>query len=116
MRNDLFYKQIKENALNKPVIGIFEKYANTHADFQMYIITAPLGEKYEYQYEDRALIVLVPSHKLLFINLSDEEESFLDYVEDVIQDLNSMCLIREKVVTFRMVKLNMLLSIFLITK
>ena len=26
------------------------------------------------------------------------------------------CLIREKVVTFRMVKLNMLLSIFLITK
>ncbi len=27
-----------------------------------------------------------------------------------------VCLIREKVVTFRMVKLNMLLSIFLITK
>ena len=27
-----------------------------------------------------------------------------------------LCLIREKVVTFRMVKLNMLLSIFLITK
>jgi hypothetical protein len=26
------------------------------------------------------------------------------------------CIIREKVVTFRMVKLNMLLSIFLITK
>ena len=30
--------------------------------------------------------------------------------------LISNCLIREKVVTFRMVKLNMLLSIFLITK
>ena len=28
----------------------------------------------------------------------------------------TICLIREKVVTFRMVKLNMLLSIFLITK
>ena len=28
----------------------------------------------------------------------------------------AVCLIREKVVTFRMVKLNMLLSIFLITK
>ena len=28
----------------------------------------------------------------------------------------SICLIREKVVTFRMVKLNLLLSIFLITK
>ncbi len=30
--------------------------------------------------------------------------------------LAAMCLIREKVVTFRMVKLNLLLSIFLITK
>ncbi len=30
--------------------------------------------------------------------------------------LSEKCLIREKVVTFRMVKLNMLLSIFLITK
>ena len=28
----------------------------------------------------------------------------------------AVCLIREKVVTFRMVKLNLLLSIFLITK
>ena len=54
----IYRKQIKENALNKPVIGIFEKYANTHADFQMYIITAPLGEKYEYQYHlgDRVYI------------------------------------------------------------
>ena len=31
-------------------------------------------------------------------------------------DQKEACLIREKVVTFRMVKLNMLLSIFLITK
>ena len=34
----------------------------------------------------------------------------------VAQSASSSCLIREKVVTFRMVKLNMLLSIFLITK
>ena len=33
-----------------------------------------------------------------------------------IQNFLSLCLIREKVVTFRMVKLNLLLSIFLITK
>ena len=33
-----------------------------------------------------------------------------------VHDNSFPCLIREKVVTFRMVKLNMLLSIFLITK
>lgn len=32
------------------------------------------------------------------------------------QEIKELCLIREKVVTFRMVKLNLLLSIFLITK
>ena len=35
---------------------------------------------------------------------------------DVMKFIMAFCLIREKVVTFRMVKLNMLLSIFLITK
>lgn len=33
-----------------------------------------------------------------------------------VHDNSLFCLIREKVVTFRMVKLNLLLSIFLITK
>ena len=36
--------------------------------------------------------------------------------QNVIDKAIKVCLIREKVVTFRMVKLNMLLSIFLITK
>ena len=35
--------------------------------------------------------------------------------DNLVEEINR-CLIREKVVTFRMVKLNMLLSIFLITK
>ena len=34
----------------------------------------------------------------------------------IIEELKVWCLIREKVVTFRMVKLNLLLSIFCITK
>ena len=38
-------------------------------------------------------------------------------IDSVLKHENDqLCLIREKVVTFRMVKLNMLLSIFLITK
>ena len=44
--------------------------------------------------------------------------SFINWFTKIIFGINgySICLIREKVVTFRMVKLNMLLSIFLITK
>ena len=36
--------------------------------------------------------------------------------EPEIKEIEALCLIREKVVTFRMVKLNLLLSIFCITK
>ena len=47
-------------------------------------------------------------------------DTFWRFLQDkciFIQPVTSInCLIREKVVTFRMVKLNMLLSIFLITK
>ena len=90
MKNDLFYKQIKVNALNKPVISIFEKYARQHPDFQIFIITSPLGERYMYQYEENALIALVPNHKLIFINLTDDKESFDGYVDEVTLDLNSI--------------------------
>ena len=90
MKNDLFYIHINENERNKPILAKFERYAKVHSKTQMYLITSPLGTKYEYQYEENALIALVPGHKLLFINLSDDKSSFKDYVDDVIQDLNSI--------------------------
>ena len=48
-------------------------------------------------------------------NLADEHDGRVLSEEPLIRDVR-WCLIREKVVTFRMVKLNLLLSIFLITK
>ena len=49
-----------------------------------------------------------------FTQKSAEDTS--DDIQFMGDKTNDYCLIREKVVTFRMVKLNMLLSIFLITK
>ena len=46
-----------------------------------------------------------------------EKEHFnILFLYSILLKMNNLCLIREKVVTFRMVKLNLLLSIFLITK
>ena len=67
MKNDLFFTQVKENNLNKPVIAKFERFSRNNSDFQVYIITSPLGERYKYAYEENALLVLIPSHKLVFI-------------------------------------------------
>lgn len=92
MRNDLFYNQVKENELNKELLSRFDKYSKSHPDIQLFLLTAPLGEKYHYSYEERAIITLIPGHKIIFINLGGNEEvnDFEDYVSDVIQDLNSI--------------------------
>lgn len=49
-----------------------------------------------------------------FEGFTEEEVIFMGEMDIV--KFGNKCLIREKVVTFRMVKLNLLLSIFLITK
>ena len=90
MRNDLFYKQVKDNELNKQLVIRFEKYAKSHPDTQIFLISSPLGERYSYPYEENALIVLIPGHKITFINLADEGVKFDNYVDDVITDLNTI--------------------------
>ena len=90
MKNDLFFCQVKENELNKQLITKFGKYANSNPGIQIFLLTSPLGERYHYSYEDRALIALIPGHKISFINLDKEGTDFENYVSDVIQDLNSI--------------------------
>lgn len=56
----------------------------------VYILNKPLTDKtYSYAYE-KAVLLLVPKHKLLFINYGNNEEAFEDYVEDFIADINSL--------------------------
>ena len=52
----------------------------------------------------------------LKVVLAEKKRTNKWLAEQLGKDPATICLIREKVVTFRMVKLNMLLSIFLITK
>jgi superfamily I DNA and RNA helicase len=90
MKNDLFYNQAKETALNKSLVDKFGKYAKYHPDTQIFLITSPLGERYSYSYEEQALIVLVPGHKITFFNFGEEGRAFDNYVDDVITDLNTI--------------------------
>ena len=90
MKNDLFYIQAKETELNKRLLARFEKYAKSHPDTQIFLLTSPLGGRYSYPYEDNALIVLIPGHKITFLNLSEEGDDFDNYVDDVIADLNTI--------------------------
>ena len=58
---------------------------------QIYIITAPLGGKYTYKYEENVLVILIPKHKIIFLNLSEEKKTdFENYYDDFIEDLASI--------------------------
>lgn len=90
MKNDLFYIQAKETELNKRLFVKFEKFAKNHPDTQIFLLTSPLGGRYSYPYEENALIVLIPGHKISFLNLGEEGDDFDNYVDDVIADLNTI--------------------------
>ena len=54
------------------------------------MINQPLGDsKYSYQYKD-GLVLLIPKHQIVFVNFSSNEESFDDYVDDLVEDLGSI--------------------------
>ena len=90
--NNRLYISCKETLKNKSVIDKFKTYLSEEDKAtQIYIITAPLGGKYTYDYEENVLVILIPKHKIIFLNLSDERSSdFENYYEDFIEDLASI--------------------------
>ncbi|HCZ9302031.1 TPA: DEAD/DEAH box helicase, partial [Vibrio alginolyticus] len=84
-----FYLQVEKNAQNSGLLNSLERYANSEMK-QMYVIDKPLGEnKYSYDCEN-ALVLLIPEHKITFVNHGASESSFENFVEDFIEDLGSI--------------------------
>ncbi|ASG05427.1 DEAD/DEAH box helicase [Vibrio anguillarum] len=86
-----FYLQEERKASCKynNVIDFFEEFSNKNK-CQVYLIKRPLGDaKYSYEYED-CLIVLIPNHKIIFLNFNNENDDFDDFYEDFIEDMGSI--------------------------
>lgn len=86
--NSLFFSNVKRNTINSSCISSLEEYHKNNPTKQLYLIAAPLGSSYNYNYADSALVILSPKHKIIFLNLDDSEgEKFEDYYEDFIEDV-----------------------------
>lgn len=90
--NNRLYISCKETSKNKSVIDKFKIFlSEEEKTTQIYIITAPLGGKYTYDYEENVLVILIPKHKIIFLNLSEEKNTdFENYYGDFIEDLASI--------------------------
>ena len=86
------YISCEVTSRNRDIVEEFNSYLlQEDSTTQIYIITAPLGGKYTYKYEENVLVILIPKHKIIFLNLSDERSpDFENYYEDFIEDLASI--------------------------
>lgn len=93
MSTDYVYMGLDESLLdNELVRDIRSKIKGYSDDLQefVYIIDSPLiDDKYSYNYTEK-LIILIPNHKVLLLNLSNSIEEFEEFVEDFIEDLGSI--------------------------
>lgn len=89
MSSSFFFLQVEPNNNNSKFIQELQTYS-TDNKIQTYVVNKPLGDnKYSYAYED-ALVVLVPNHKIMVLNFSNDIDGFLDFSEDFIEDLGSI--------------------------
>ena len=89
MSSSFFFLQATKNQINKSLIEQISDYSNVQKK-QVYIINKPLGDnKYSYDYEE-CLVLLIPRHKIIFIDFGANNIAFESYVEDFIEDLGSI--------------------------
>ena len=87
--SSFFYLQAEKNQKNHEFIDSISNYCEDNKT-QAYLINHPLGDnKYSYEYKD-AVVLLIPKHKIVFVNFSNDEDSFEEYVDDLIEDLGSI--------------------------
>ncbi len=52
----------------------------------VYILNRPLGDKkYSYEYE-KAAVILIPKHKMLFLDYGNNQDAFDEYVDEFVDD------------------------------
>lgn len=89
MPSSFFYLQVDKNDKNHDLIEKISDFAEANKK-QIYVVDRPLGDKkYTYNYSN-ALLLLIPGHKLSFIDFGNDEDEFADYCEDFIEDLGSI--------------------------
>lgn len=88
MDKSLYYQSFQNGADIEEFIKKLREYAESNTNGNsVYVIDKPLGEKkYSYDYE-KAMVILMPKHKVIFLNYGKNADSFEDYVEDFLDDI-----------------------------
>lgn len=87
--NSLFYTNVEDTENMEKLFSELEKYAEKGIN-PVYIINRPLEDrKVSYGYE-KVIVVLIPKHKIMFINCGNNASKFEDFYEDFVEDLGQL--------------------------
>jgi len=87
--NSQFYTNIDEKSGIEKLFTELEEYAEKEIN-PVYIINKPLGEKKVVYGYEKGIVVLIPRHKIIFVNYGNDKERFKDFYEDFIEDLGQL--------------------------
>jgi len=89
MASSFFFRRIEGFDQTYDIIDAVEEWSAS-TKTQTYLIDRPLSdERYEYAHQGH-VVVLVPGRKIAFINLSDNNDEFDDFIDDFVEDLGSL--------------------------
>jgi superfamily I DNA and RNA helicase len=89
MTSSFFFLQAEKSHRNQAFIDRLEAMAVDRKE-QAYVISKPLGDaRYTYSH-NHGIVVLSPKRKIAFIDFSDDENSFDNFVQDFLEDLASI--------------------------
>lgn len=88
--NNRYFDCIEANAKNQPFIDKVKEFVNADEHNIAYVLDKPLASKYDYDYEGNVLVILSPNHKLVFLNLGDDEEEFEEFVDEFCDDIYNL--------------------------
>jgi superfamily I DNA and RNA helicase len=89
MSSTFFLQPDIKNDTNRDFLNALEAWSRA-ANQQVYVIDRPLGDtKYNYSHTT-AIAVLAPKHRLIFVEFSDNEKPFQEFIDDFIEDLGSI--------------------------
>lgn len=85
-----YFDCIKENEINKPFIDKVKEFVDADDHNIAFVLDRPLGTKYDYDYSGNALVVISPNHKLIFLNIGNDEDEFEEFVDEFCDDIYTL--------------------------
>lgn len=87
---DFYFSQVNRDSTNDFILEEVLAYAEKNQK-QMFLIKSPLSEKkYSFEEYEKVITLLIPGHKIVFINYGTNNEVFEYYIDDFIEDLGSI--------------------------